>query len=1586
MSTPPGLLEPPREFEEYQVLRPLGRGAMGQVFLARDTLLDRLVAVKFIATPAGRLPDAGARARFFQEARAIARLQHPNVVAIHRVGEVRGQPYLVSELIRGETLDTLSLPVEGRRLLALAIGLARGLAAAHRRGVLHRDLKPANAILSEDGEVKLLDFGLAEAWSGDRRSYSVAQEGPRATPDTDRGTGSEQGTRVESTRDERRHLDSDRAVRKPEVETRPMAPAEPHEGVPASVMETRAPGLDSPGQPAMSPGFVEPEHPGKTRDLGTPAHPSMTVGLDAPAVSARPSERETAPGRGGFEHPPAAFGVAPGFGERVAESPRRVMSPGLGAPMQPASPGDDSAPGGARDGVAPVHRAPQLTVPGTPLYLAPELWRGEPASRATDIYAMGVMLHELCTGSAPHQHVPLAELGRAVTAERPPLLEGQRLDLPAGFASVVDRCLALEADQRFDSGDALREALEALSLPVQATPLPSGNPYRGLRAFEAEHRAVFFGREAELREVMDRLRGERFVLLAGDSGVGKSSLCRAGVLPALTDPGSDTSWDIVSWTPGRRPLESLAVALAPILDESPDALLSQVADEEPGALARALRRRRRSAHPVLLFIDQLEEFVTFSELTQATRLAEELALALHRVPRIRVLATARSDCLTRLVALPGLGDELPRALYLVRALTERGLRDAVEGPARALGVAFESTELVDALVTSATRAEGGLPSLQFVLEALWEARDVSRGIIPMAALTALGGVEGALARHADAVVDRLRPEQRPRARELLLELVTSEGTRLRRTRDELLRGPDDDTGRAVLDGLVRGRLLTASEAESGEGVYTLAHESLLTHWDTLRGWLGQDEQHRAVRHRLARAAAEWERLGRPSELLYAERQLSEAAAANVLPGAALQQDFLARSRQVVRHRRVARWAVAIVAPLALLAVVAVTRVQSRAQLDARISQHLSEARRHHDEARAKDARAQQMRQDAFTLFDTPGPQNREAAEALWTQVQEEEQAVETLSLRAQAALETAWGLDPGSTRLNELLADLLAERVERADRQRQPEVRAQLLARLAAYDTGGQRQRRLDAPARISLITSPPGARVTLLDARAGSTSTPSAEPASEANIATVSTRSTADNANLAPPASTPSMESPRQASASDTNIAPVGTQPTADNADLAPPASTLSMQSPRQASASDTNIAPVGTRPTADKAHLAPPASTPSTESPRQASASDTNIAPVGTQPTADNADLAPPASTPGTESQAQGSASESNIAARSGPAGAPPNQSATTLLGQTPLRDLSLPAGSHLLLIEAPGRVPVRVPVLLRPGESFSQELTLPEPPQVPEGFVYIPPGRFLQGASESEYLRRAFFFAPPLHEVETGAYLIARHEVTFGDYIAFLETLSPEERAARMPGSRRRLTVVDLTREPDGRWRLNLRPASASYSVLDGEPLRYGKRTRRAEQDWLRFPVSAISFEDALAYVAWLDHTGRVPGARVCTEHEWERAARGADGRRYPSGDWLSPDDANHDVTYGREPWGFGPDEVGSHPGSRSPFGVDDLAGNVWEWTRSSVDPTKPSAQGGSWYQSDLTAHSANRDRVEPTQREALTGLRVCATPRP
>jgi formylglycine-generating enzyme required for sulfatase activity len=148
-----------------------------------------------------------------------------------------------------------------------------------------------------------------------------------------------------------------------------------------------------------------------------------------------------------------------------------------------------------------------------------------------------------------------------------------------------------------------------------------------------------------------------------------------------------------------------------------------------------------------------------------------------------------------------------------------------------------------------------------------------------------------------------------------------------------------------------------------------------------------------------------------------------------------------------------------------------------------------------------------------------------------------------------------------------------------------------------------------------------------------------------------------------------------------------------------------------------------------------------------------------------------------------------------------------------------------------------------------------------------------------------------------------------------------------------------------------------------------------------------VSAVSYDDAIAFAAWLDRTGRVRGARLCDDYEWERAARGADARLFPGGDALAPDDANIDETYGRVPLAFGPDEVGSHPGSRSPVGADDMAGNVWEWTRSVEAPEvqdAPLVRGGSWYQGKLSARSMNREYGEPTERTPLIGVRLCATP--
>ncbi|HMG12112.1 MAG TPA: serine/threonine-protein kinase, partial [Gemmatimonadaceae bacterium] len=155
--------EAPSEVEEYRIVRPLGAGTMGIVFLAHDTRLDRPVAIKFIRALE---INAGQRERFFTEARAVARLSHANVVAVYRVGEVGQLPYLVSEFVQGMSLAAVVKPILWERALKIGIGLARGLGAAHRRGVLHRDIKPANIMLGDNDGPKLLDFGLAKIVSG----------------------------------------------------------------------------------------------------------------------------------------------------------------------------------------------------------------------------------------------------------------------------------------------------------------------------------------------------------------------------------------------------------------------------------------------------------------------------------------------------------------------------------------------------------------------------------------------------------------------------------------------------------------------------------------------------------------------------------------------------------------------------------------------------------------------------------------------------------------------------------------------------------------------------------------------------------------------------------------------------------------------------------------------------------------------------------------------------------------------------------------------------------------------------------------------------------------------------------------------------------------------------------------------------------------------------------------------------------------------------------------------------------------------------------------------------------------------------
>lgn len=702
-STPAQLNPIPSTISEYKLVKEIGRGAMGSIFLARDSLLERNVALKLINSDNF---DAEAKTLFLGEARALALVSHPNVVIVHRVGESSdGSPYLVTEFVKGTSLEEVPKPVSWSRAVSLGIGIARGLAAVHRKKVLHRDIKPANVMVTENDEPKLVDFGLAKVLE-------------------------EQDTSIRST----------------------------------STNST---------QPRWS---------------------------------------------------------------RVSKSGE---------------------------------------VAGTPLYMAPEALFGKPATVESDIYGVGAVLYELIAGIAPRDTLPEdIPLEGWISNAPKPLEEVTRTSINARFSALIARCLAASPAARFSTAEALADALEALRDEEDAVEAPEGNPYRGLEPFDQEHRGVFFGRDTEIRAVSHRLRNEQFLVVAGDSGVGKSSLCKAGVLPNLTRDALERgrSLRVINLVPGQFPLRALTNALSEIV--SPDnfhAATSPAADD--AALYRYVVQSLEDTEDLLVFVDQLEELSTSSDSSET----EVFALALLRMasgPRVRVLATLRGDFITQIARIGSIGSALAKSLFLLRPMTEDGIRAAIVKPALRKGITFESDELVDELVRASVEMPGGLPLLEFALAELWQDRNSESKTFTRKALGSIGSISGALARHADAVLERLSPNEKRAARRVLLKLTNTNRTRVRRTWKEL--GGDDPETRVALDALIKGRLIVARNNGGDEAVVEVAHEALLREWQTLRGWLDETREQRQFLQELEEAAELWVRRGKRLEETWTGEALSQA--------------------------------------------------------------------------------------------------------------------------------------------------------------------------------------------------------------------------------------------------------------------------------------------------------------------------------------------------------------------------------------------------------------------------------------------------------------------------------------------------------------------------------------------------------------------------------------------------------------------------------------------------------------------------------------------------------------------------------------
>jgi WD40 repeat protein/DNA-binding SARP family transcriptional activator/energy-coupling factor transporter ATP-binding protein EcfA2 len=515
----------------------------------------------------------------------------------------------------------------------------------------------------------------------------------------------------------------------------------------------------------------------------------------------------------------------------------------------------------------------------------------------------------------------------------------RQVDAVAGRAAAAGgeaRALEAELAGRVVSLQAARERAGVLGRADVAGPVLC--PYKGLATFDIEDADCFFGREQLVARLVARLVGARLLGVVGPSGSGKSSVVRAGLLPALAAgalPGSER-WGRALIRPGEHPMRELG------------------------------RARLGGDRRIVLVVDQLEELFTAcrDEHERATFVA-----ALVRAVRDRgvaVVLAVRADFYGRCAAYPELAGLLGANHVLVGPMGQDELRRAIELPARHAGLRLEPG-LADRLLADCEGEPGALPLLSSALLELWQQRDGRH--LRLAAYERTGGVRGAVARLAEAAHERIEPDQQPAARRLLLRLIAEEGgaaVRRRVALDEL----GDDTGR-VLDVLAESRLITVSE-----GSVEVAHEALVREWPRLRRWLDEDRDGRRLHRHLTQAAREWREGGRDRAELYRGARLASALewrAEHEPELNAVEQQFLDASRVAgERARRRLRLVLAgVIGLLVIATVAAVAALDQRGQ--AREQARAADAQRLGTQARSDEEldRALLVAREGVALDDAP---------------------------------------------------------------------------------------------------------------------------------------------------------------------------------------------------------------------------------------------------------------------------------------------------------------------------------------------------------------------------------------------------------------------------------------------------------------------------------------------------------------------------------------------------------------------------------------------------------------------------------------
>ncbi|MBU54659.1 MAG: hypothetical protein CL920_38680 [Deltaproteobacteria bacterium] len=872
---------------DFRILRLLGHGGMGEVYLARDMQLGRKVALKLIHP--SLVQQASSKKHFLFEARATAHFNHPNIVTIHNVGEYQQRPYVALEYLEGENLrerlNQETLPQ--KQILRMMISVVEALEEAHKHQLLHRDLKPENIFLPKDGRVRVLDFGLAKRLED---APSLSNDITSQAEDTQRWQHSA--------------FESLQSIRGAIVGTPPYMAPEQWRNEPLT-----------PATDIWALGIILFEMFAGCRPFPHPKAEQLPLAPTAKRPAPANVERQTL-------QPSQAFEETAYVDEEEQLPPIKDSTPG---PTEQDPAFEETA-----QYIAPLEeQAQELDISTKHTQLPNAQKRVGTPSRQTRPSADEIVRHSSPALPAQSAKTTLLAIFHQVTSDIPsPSVREFAPDTSPELSNLIARCLHKDPSKRPTSRELL-STLHSLLSDKDEQALRETNPFRGLRPFTEAQANFFFGREVEIESFIERMREQTLLPVLGASGAGKSSFVRAGVLPRLKERGV---WQTIQMRPGSKPFHALAIAFLqkqslqshtsipsePSFERvSSEDQLHQLNAQtlaaswraEPGQLSLALRRRaERTGKQLLLFVDQFEELFTLVDDDEIRlQFMKALAGAADEIyDPIRVVLTMRSDFLEHWSAAPELQTAI-RQMTILAAPDRNMLVDVITKPLKMLGYTLDDEDLLDEIIGSLKDETSSLPLLQFTLSMLWERRDKVHKTLRRKEYEEIGGIEGALASHAEALLEKMSSKELSTIRRILLKMVTPAGTRKVISKRALL-DQQPKEAEEVLTALVQSRLVSVRKSQNEEGtesMFELAHESLLKHWHQLAEWVHESDEERLKLDEVEQGAELWRRRGRREEETWQGeglRDILQTFANHEIGLSSLAREFLEASQNAEKKR------------------------------------------------------------------------------------------------------------------------------------------------------------------------------------------------------------------------------------------------------------------------------------------------------------------------------------------------------------------------------------------------------------------------------------------------------------------------------------------------------------------------------------------------------------------------------------------------------------------------------------------------------------------------------------------------------------